>query len=304
MKISIVTASYNAEAHVEAALDSVLSQHYSDLEYIVIDGASKDATFQVVEKCSDGIAYCVSEPDEGQYHAIQKGLDRASGEIMAWLNADDIYMPWTFSVVAEIFEKYPEVQWITGLPGFMNEQGQYTGVHASAAAYPQHYICNGWYQEHLAGYLQQESMFWRRSLWEKTSGLDLSLDLAADFKLWTEFAKHAELVQITTPLAAFRKRPGVQKSSLDSDGYRNEVATVCETLPRPPTLWSKIASIGVAARSLCRLVQVRQAKVIAYVDSTQSWEMVSLLRPISRVGLGQMFLEYRVRNKNSRILNK
>lgn len=303
MKISVVTASYNAEAHIESTFASVLSQNYSDLEYIVIDGASKDSTFQIVEKHVKQIAYCVSEPDDGQYHAIQKGLDRSSGEIMAWLNADDIYMPWTFSVVVEIFKKYPEVEWITGLPGFLNESGQLISMHTSAAAYPQRFIRNGWYREHLAGYLQQESMFWRRSLWEKVSGLDLSLDLAADFKLWVEFAQHAELVQIATPLAAFRKRPGIQKSSVDSDGYRREVARVCESLPNPPAIWDRLASTGVVARSLCRLMQIRQAKVIAYSESSQSWELLSLRRPISRVGLGQMMLEYNAlkqgNNRNS-----
>jgi len=294
MTISIITASYNAAAHIESALASVLSQNYSDLEYIVIDGASKDSTFQIAEKHGEQITYFISEPDEGQYHAIQKGFDRSNGEIMAWLNADDVYMPWTFSVVVEIFEKYPEVQWITGLPGFLNEKGQYTGVHASAAAYPQHYIRNGWYQGHLAGYLQQESMFWRRSLWEKISGLDLSLDLAADFKLWTEFAQHAELVQVATPLAAFRKRPGMQKSSIDSDGYKREVARVCESLPRPPALWNRLASTGIVARSLCRLMQIRQTKVIAYSECSQTWELLSLRRPVSRLGLGQLMLEYNI----------
>jgi hypothetical protein len=294
MKISIVTASYNAESYIESALTSVLNQKYPDLEYVVIDGASKDSTFQIVEKYTDKISYCVSEPDAGQYHAIQKGFDKSTGEIMAWLNADDVYMPWTLSVVAEIFETYPEIQWITGLPGFLNKKGQYTGIHASIAAYPQQYISSGWYQEHLAGYLQQESMFWRRSLWDKTTGLDLSLDLAGDFKLWTEFAKHAPLVQVATPLAAFRKLPGIQKSSVDVNGYRREVAKVCEALPKPPVIWDKIASCGVVARSLCRLMKIKQAKIVAYVEGSNSWEMQSLLRPISRVGLGQLSLEYNI----------
>jgi len=296
MKISIVTASYNAGNFIRSTLQSVLSQGYPDLEYIVIDGASTDGTCEIIESFSDRLKVYISEPDKGQYHAIQKGLELSTGDIMGWINADDVYMPWTFSVVAEIFEKYPQVQWITGLPGFLNEKGQYVCIYANAAAYPRHFIKNGWYRDHLAGYLQQESMFWRRSLWEKTSGLDLSLDLAADFKLWTEFAQHAELVQVTAPLAAFRKRPGKQKSSIDSADYQNEVARVCELLPHPPGLWDRIASTGIVARSLCRLVQFRRAKVVTYSEHSQAWEMLSLRCPVSRVGLGHLMLANSVRN--------
>lgn len=297
MKISIVTACYNAEEHIETALKSVICQNYPSLEYIVIDGNSTDDTYKLVQQYSSDISYHVSEPDNGQYDAIQKGFDQSSGEIMAWLNADDIYMPWTFSIVAEVFESFPEVQWITGLPGSMNERGQYTTIYASPAAYLRRYIRNGWYREKFAGYLQQESMFWRRSLWEKTTGLDTSLDLAADFKLWTDFAKHAELVQIATPLAAFRKRPGIQRSSLYADGYRDEVAQACENFPKPPSIWNKLSAQGIVARSLCRIAQLRNTNLVVYSDYTQSWHKISAIRPISRTGLWQLAIKLKLKNK-------
>jgi len=299
VKISIVTASYNAESHIEAAVTSVLSQEYPNLEYIVIDGASNDSSFQIVEKYANQIEYCISEPDKGQYHAIQKGFNRSSGEIMAWLNADDVYMPWTFSIVAEIFEKYREIEWIIGLPGFLNEKGQYIGIHANPAAYPQHYIRNGWYRDNLAGFLQQESMFWRRSLWERTSGLDLSFNMAADFKLWTEFAKYSELVPVIASLAAFRKRPGIQRSSVESENYQKEVKQVCKALPPPPMLWNSMASYGVVARSICRSIRIHKSKYISYCNNSQSWEMVEKRSSVSRISLGQMMLEYKIRKQGN-----
>jgi hypothetical protein len=295
LKISVVTASFNAAAYIGDALASVLSQNYPGLEYLVLDGASKDNTFDIVERHADKLAYHASEPDNGQYHAIQAGMEKSTGDIMAWLNADDVYMPWTLSVVSEIFDLYPEVEWLTGLPSFLNGKGQLSSMHASAAAYPQHYIRNGWYRGHLAGYLQQESMFWRRSLWEKAGGLDLDLSLAADFKLWTGFARHARLWQVVTPLAAFRKLPGEQRSSTQAGRYEAEVSRVCESLQPAPALWDRIASKGLVARSLCRLVQYKPANLIVYSETTRGWEMLTTRRSISRVGLGQLMLEHQMK---------
>ncbi len=283
--ISIITACYNAAPYIEATLRSVLDQEYDNLEYIVIDGGSTDGTQEIIERYKHRLACYVSEPDGGQYEAIQKGLNMATGEVMAWINADDIYMPWTLSVVGEIFDKHSQVEWITGLPGFLNKKGQITAVYAALACYPQAHIANGWYDRLHGGFLQQESMFWRRSLWEKTGGLDLSLRLAADFKLWTQCARHTPLVPVSVPLAAFRKLPGEQRSSLGSDRYDAEVAYVQKTLPRPPILWRGVAKSGVVARSLARWLIRKRGLAILYNDASQSWRIINSRRPIARLSL-------------------
>ena len=283
------------EHHIEATIRSVVGQQYPNLEYIVIDGASTDRTPAILKKYANCIDVLVSEPDDGQYHAIQKGMGHATGDIMAWLNADDIYMPWTLSIVSEVFEKFPDVDWIIGLPSFLNEKGQCVSIHSNVAAYPQHYIRNGWYRGHLAGYLQQESMFWRRSLWEKAGGLDLSLDMASDFKLWSVFAQHSELVPISVPLAAFRRRPGEQKSSANREAYDQEVMNICSELPTPPALWDKVARQGVAARSFCRSLIWKQTRVIAYSEVAHEWKKIPLVRPVSRVSFGHLLLEQVIR---------
>ena len=170
--ISVVTSCFNAGELVEDTIRSVVQQRYPRLQYVFIDGASKDNTLEIARRYERDIAVLLSERDDGQYHGIQKGMSLATGEVMAWLNGDDIYCPWTLSVVGEIFARFPDVDWIVGTSSFMNGSGQCTRVSGnSGTAMPRDYIRNGWFRPELAGYLQQESMFWRRRLWEKAGGL-------------------------------------------------------------------------------------------------------------------------------------
>jgi hypothetical protein len=215
---------------------------------------------------------------------------------MAWLNGDDIYCPWTLSVVGEIFARFPDVDWIVGTSSFMNGAGHCTRVSGnSGTAMPREYIRNGWFRAELAGYLQQESMFWRRSLWEKVGGLDLSLSLAADFDLWRRFAEHAELHAVNVPLALFRQRPGLQRSSAGQKSYEAEVARLCAPLPKPPALWSALAERGEQWRHLCRMLIWKQAPVLAFSSASQRWEKVRATRPLARTSVADLMLERSLR---------
>src|SRR5438094_8832498 len=113
-KISIVTHSFNQGQFIEETIRSVLDQNYPNLEYLVIDGGSTDQTIDIIRKYETQLSYWESEKDRGQVHAINKGLARATGDIFAYLDSDDLYVPGTFEVVGEYFEKRPETEWVCG----------------------------------------------------------------------------------------------------------------------------------------------------------------------------------------------
>lgn len=294
LKISVVTACFNQASTIERTIRSIVSQEYPNLEYIIVDGASKDATMEIVEKYRSQISHVISEPDEGQYHAIQKGLDRATGDIMAWLNGDDMYFPWTFRLVNEIFTRFPDVDWIMGLPTFTDENDILVKMSNQLAAYPRQWIANGWYSESLGGFLQQESMFWRRSLWDKSPKLDLSLKLAGDFKLWTDFAIQTDLVSVSVPLGSFRDLPNVQRSVVMRDKYLAEVESVVRDRPKPNWLWRNIAPKGLVARSACRLFIYGSGRSLVYGRRQQKWNLVKAQMPISRSSFNDLRIEYRI----------
>lgn len=290
-RISVVTSCFNAQDHLEATLQSVLGQAYPNLEYIVIDGGSTDGSLAIARRYEDRLAVLKSEPDAGQYHGIQKGLNLASGDVMAWLNGDDVYLPWTLRLVGQIFARLPALQWIIGTPAYMNALGECTRVSSVAGpAYPQSYVRNGWFRPALAGYLQQESMFWRRSLWDRAGGLNLGLKFAADFDLWRRFAEHAPLVSLTAPLAMFRQRPGVQRSSTGLHSYEAEVRQVCAGLPRAPWLWRAAAARGEGMRHLSRQLVWKPAPVVTYCGRRQRWVLAQSRRPVARTSFSELLL--------------
>ncbi|HNJ13431.1 MAG TPA: glycosyltransferase family 2 protein, partial [Anaerolineales bacterium] len=122
--VSIITPSYNQAAYLEQTLLSVLNQDHAPIEYIVVDGASKDASVEIIKKYSDRLAYWVSEKDGGQAEAINKGFARATGEIIAWLNSDDYYLPGAVSAAVKMFEANPEMVLVYGNMLAVDEYGK------------------------------------------------------------------------------------------------------------------------------------------------------------------------------------
>ena len=111
------------EKYLEQTILSIISQDYPNLEYIIVDGGSTDHTMDIINKYKSKISIIISEPDNGMYDAINKGIESSTGDILAWLNADDIYFPWTLSMVAKVFSENNEISWIRGIPAFLDESG-------------------------------------------------------------------------------------------------------------------------------------------------------------------------------------
>lgn len=219
-KITIVTPSFNQAKYLESTILSVLGQGYPNLEYIIIDGGSTDCSVEIIRKYERQLAYWVSGPDGGLYDALQKGFAQSSGEIMAWLNADDMYHPKSLFTVAEIFERFGNVQWLMGSNTFFDEAGR-------PFLYDDLPYGQRWSRLRLqlfdGRFIQQESVFWRRTLWQQAGGfIDQNYPLAADFELWLRFFKHEPLYSTSFMLAGFRFRSENQKSYNQRGQYLQE----------------------------------------------------------------------------------
>ena len=220
-KITVVTPSFNQAKYLESTILSVLGQGYPNLEYIIIDGGSTDGSVDIIRKYEQQLAYWVSEQDHGLYDALQKGFAHSSGEIMAWLNADDMYHSKSLFTVAELFGRFADVRWLMGTNTFFDESGR--SFLFDDLPYGQR-----WSRLRLqlfdGRFIQQESVFWRRSLWEEAGGfIDQSHALAADFELWLRFFKYERLYSTSFMLGGFRFRTENQKSYNQRGQYLQEV---------------------------------------------------------------------------------
>jgi glycosyltransferase involved in cell wall biosynthesis len=197
--VSLVTPSFDQAEYLETTLASVLSQGYEDLEYVVVDAGSTDGSADIVARHAGELAWWVSEPDDGHTDGLNKGFAHTSGEIMGWINSSDLQLPWTLRTVAEVFRDVPEAQWIMGLQTVAGADGA-----------PREVFSSRWNRYDFVGgrytWLQQESVFWRRSLWERAGGrIDPSVRYACDFALWLRFMELAPLVHVPVPLGVYRK---------------------------------------------------------------------------------------------------
>jgi len=216
-KISIITPTFNSDKYLEDTIKSVISQNYPNLEYIIIDGGSTDRTVDIIKKYSEYIAFWISEPDNGMYDAINKGFSNSTGEIMAWLNSDDLYHNGALLCVGQIFRDLSDVEWIIGKSCLFNAESLCVKMNDSQY----------WSKNRVLSldyrWIQQENVFWRRSLWNKAGArMSLSLKLAGAFELWMRFFNSSLLFSVQTSFAGFRLH-GHQLSIIESILYESEV---------------------------------------------------------------------------------
>jgi glycosyltransferase involved in cell wall biosynthesis len=160
-KLSIITPSYNQAAFIERTLRSVLDQGYENLEYMVVDGGSEDGSVEIVERYSDQLAWWVSEPDGGQTDALNKGLERATGDIVAYINSDDYYLPGAFDVAVEALAR-SDALWVVGAARFVDAKDHLTEVWSPRLPVrARHWwILDPWG-------VPQAATFWRREAFER-----------------------------------------------------------------------------------------------------------------------------------------
>jgi glycosyltransferase involved in cell wall biosynthesis len=233
-RIALVTPVRNSGAYIEQTILSVVSQNYPNLDYFIVDGGSTDNTVEIIRKYEKHISGWVSEPDQGMYDALNKGFARTTGEVMGWISATDKFHTGGLFVVGGVFRDLPQVEWITGRPTSFNEEG------VTALIEP----LKRWSRyRFLAGanrYIQQESTFWRRSLWEKAGGyIDATRRMASDFELWVRFFRHAQLHSVDALIAGFRVHPVSLGIQLEEECHAIQRAIIDAELQRddtPPSL--------------------------------------------------------------------
>lgn len=182
LNISVIMPSYNHAHFIRESIDSVLSQDYPDLELLVMDGGSCDSTVEILKSYGDRLTY-VSEKDRGQSDAINKGLVRAHGDIVCWLNSDDLFTPDAVITVMKIFAEHPDVEFVYGNGWTIDEKGAMMG---SSGVLP----FDLWKLIHQRNFLQQPSCFFRKSLLAKTGLIDETLHFVMDWELWIRFSAY------------------------------------------------------------------------------------------------------------------
>lgn len=214
MKISVVTPSYNQAAFIERTIRSVLEQQGDfELEYLVMDGGSTDGTREILERYRDRLIF-VSEPDAGQVDAIARGFARCTGEVLAWLNSDDVYLPGALAAVAAALEE-PGARWCFGQCRVVDEDDR--EIRRVVSWYKNRLSRRYSLQLLLTGdFIPQPATFFRRDLLEEAGPLDPAYRYAMDYELWLRFARLADPVFVPRDLASFRWH-GASKSA---GGYR------------------------------------------------------------------------------------
>ncbi|MCB0337500.1 MAG: glycosyltransferase, partial [Bdellovibrionales bacterium] len=212
-KISLVTPSFNQAEYLEQCIQSVLSQGYPNLEYIIMDGGSTDGSVDIIKRYEDQLFYWQSQADGGHYRAIEAGFQLSTGEIMGWINSDDRLHDRGLFNIAAGFAESPEVRLLTGRNCRFNDRGDLITHVYPHVPWCRDRLLSELNFENPVFCVMQEGTYWRRSLWQEAGGyLDCELELAADFELWARFMRYDRMYPLNAKTGGFRDHGKEQKS--------------------------------------------------------------------------------------------
>jgi glycosyltransferase involved in cell wall biosynthesis len=200
--VSIITPSFNQSAFLRQAMLSVLEQDYDDLEYLVVDGGSTDGSVEIIAEYADRLAWWVSEKDSGQAEAINKGLAHARGEIVAWLNSDDFYLPGAIAAAVRVLEAHPAAVLVYSNMQAVDDRGRMTNILTYHQRTLEDLLC--------FDIIGQPAVFMRCSALRAVGGVDASLHALLDHQLWIKLALHGEILHVDATWAAARYHPGAK----------------------------------------------------------------------------------------------
>jgi glycosyltransferase involved in cell wall biosynthesis len=229
-RISVITPSYNQAQYLEQTIESVLSQDYPNLEYLLVDGGSTDGSADIIRRYESRLAYSASERDKGQTDAINKGLRHATGDILAYLNSDDYYLPGTLKAVAEHFRLHADVDLVHGRCRYVDKDGTKVGEQfGEIQTYCQMLdLWNVWWNRRQ---FVQPEVFWTRRVTEKVGPFREELHFVMDYDYWLRVLRvGGQISRLDRELACFRRTP--DQKSTQSERVADELLQVVH-----PELW-------------------------------------------------------------------
>lgn len=234
-RVSIITPSFNQGAFLEQTILSVLNQNYPNLEYWLIDAGSTDDSLEIIKKYKDRLSGWVSEPDRGQADGINKGFTKASGDIVAWLNSDDVYAPNAIQEAVEAFQRFPEASFVFSEVESIDENGEPFNL--------MHY--GDWKLKDLMTFkiIGQPGVFMRREVLEEAGYLDLSFNYLLDVQLWLKMAVIAEPQYIPDKLWARARMHQDAKNMAAAEKFGPEAFRLAKWLCEDPRFYPLSAEI-------------------------------------------------------------
>ncbi len=218
-KITVITPSFNQGDFLERTIRSVIDQGYPNLEYLVFDGGSTDQSVEIIRKYEEDISFWTSEPDRGQSHAVNKGFERSTGEIIGWLNSDDTFLPDCFAKVVEAFRRHPDAGAVYGDFVYIDEND---GVLRKRKLFKKFRYETLLFHD----YLGQPAVFFRRDVLKKIGPLDESLKFAMDWDFFLRMKRATRMVHVDACLATYRIHSESKSSAEGSERYKADLVRI------------------------------------------------------------------------------